>query len=352
MDYDNLGPYQIYECIGMGGMATVHRATIDRDGVTRELAIKRLLPQLADDKQFVGAFIREAKLAMQLKHPNIVQIYELGMEDGAHFIAMELVRGVPLGKLMGKATTPAPIGVMIAIVRELCAALDYAHAEPFAIIHRDVTPSNVMISLQGNVKVIDFGVAKALSGVFTTNTGLVKGKLGYMPIEALAGEKLDRRGDIFSVGVVAWELLTGRRLFYGLSDQDVIALVRQGRPPPPSTFNASCPRKLDEAILRALARYRDDRWSTAFELRSALEDVRRGLGVAATPQDVAAWQREVIAGPFALDTEVTAHLRAQGSGEVPIEGDDQFTAHRAPTTVIDSKPKFVTSDTVVDRRKD
>jgi serine/threonine protein kinase len=347
VDYDTLGPYTIHECLGIGGMATVHRATVDHGGVLRELAIKRLLPQIADDQQFVAAFIREARLAAQLHHPNIAQIYELGHADGVHFIAMELVRGVPLGKLMNKAAgNPAPIGVMLAIVLELCAALDYARSEPFSIIHRDVTPSNVMISAHGRVKMVDFGVAKAMSGAFTTNTGMVKGKLGYMPIEALAGEKLDHRADVFSVGVVAWELLTGKRLFYGLTDLEVIAKVREGRPPPPSSLNASCPRKLDDAILQALARYRDDRWASAGELRNALEAVRRGLGVSATPQEVAAWHRDVLAGPFApADTEITGAIRESPVVDVD---DNQFTAHRAPVTVID-QPKFISSDTVVDR---
>lgn len=325
---DQFGPYTVFECLGAGGMATVHRAEKPIGaGVMREVALKRLLPQLADDKLFVEDFIREAKLAAQLDHPNIVHILELGEVDGTYFIAMELVRGASLVSLMKHAYAaklPAPIGVVIALVSELCSALDYAacgrgiYGQALKIIHRDLTPSNLIVTDEGRLKIIDFGVAKAMSGKFMTNTGLVKGKLGYMSVEALAGSKtLDGRTDVFSAGVVAWELLTGRRLFRGINEYETITKIRSGVVRPPSTHNADCPAELDAIILQALARERDDRWPEAAAMRSALDRLRSHYPEGA--QHVIAWKEALIpvVRPVArpstrsdTDNEATAARRA------------------------------------------
>ncbi|MDX2087339.1 MAG: serine/threonine-protein kinase [Kofleriaceae bacterium] len=299
---ERFGPYQVYERLGAGGMATVDRATIDIGaGVIREVALKRLLPQLADDKVFIEDFIREGKLAAQLDHPNIVHIYELGQANRIYFIAMELVRGHSLMALMKAAHAaqrPAPIGVVVALLSELTSALEYASAgrglygQRLEIIHRDLTPSNLIVTDDGRLKIIDFGVAKALSGTFMTNTGLVKGKLGYMSPEALTGTGLDGRTDIFSVGIVAWELLTGRRLFRGVNEYEVISKIQQLRIEPPSLFNRACPAELDVIVQTALARSREHRWPDAAAMRSALDQVRRLH--ADGPTQVAAWKSSLI----------------------------------------------------------
>ena len=292
---NRFGPFDVFESVGAGGMATVHRATIDRDGVTREVALKRLLPELQHDAAFVRDFIREAKMATQLDHPNIVRVFELGCVDGIYYIAMELLRGAPLMQILrrsGQLAVPMPIHVILSIVIELADALDYAqngldeYGERFDLLHRDVSPSNVFVADDGHAKIIDFGVAKALTGRFVTQSGLAKGKLGYMSSEAIAAESLDARADLFSVGVVAWEMITGRRLFPVTDDYlpprtDVVR--------PPSVFAPSCPRALDAIVLRALAPERDDRWPTAAALRRALEDVRTRWPEPATPLEVAAW---------------------------------------------------------------
>jgi serine/threonine protein kinase len=300
---DRFGPYTVYECLGAGGMATVHRATIAIGaGVIREVALKRLLPQLADDKQFNEDFIREAKLAAQLDHPNIVHILELGKTAGTYFIAMELVRGQTLIQLMKKAYATKiqpPIGVVVTLISELCEALHYAsrgrgvYGQPLNIVHRDLTPSNLIVTDEGRVKIIDFGVAKALSGKFMTNTGMVKGKLGYMSIEALSGSaSLDARTDLFSLGVVAWELIAGRRLFRGVNEYEVITKIRQGDVSPPSEHNADCPPELDDIVLKALARDRENRWASASDIRVALDGLRRHYGDRAA--EVAAWKHALI----------------------------------------------------------
>ena len=325
-DVERFGPYEIHERLGAGGMAVVHHATIEiARGVRRDLALKRLLPQVAHSKVFVDSFIREARLAAQLHHPNIVQILELGRVKGSYFIAMELVRGSSLVSLMvgaRKAKRPAPIGVVIAILGELCDALEYAtnatdnYGEPLRIVHRDLSPSNLLITGAGQLKIIDFGVAKALTGgEFKTNSGLIKGKLGYMSPEAMSGKALDARADIFSAGVIAWELIAGRRLFKAKADEDIVSLVRDAAIARPSSCNAACPTELDAIVLKALAPARDDRWSSAASLLAALAALRRFYGNQCGARDVAAWVAEV--SPPPSDASTTARLRLQTDREPP-----------------------------------
>jgi eukaryotic-like serine/threonine-protein kinase len=283
VDYDRFGPYVVHECLGAGGMATVHRATITVDDIERQVALKRLLPQHLDDKLFVADFIREAKLSSQLAHPNIVRVLELGRVKGIYYIAMELVRGCSVFKLMRRAHQQGqrpPIGIVIALISELCDALDYAanctdaNGEPLCVVHRDLSPQNLIVTDDGHLKIIDFGVAKTLKGKFATNSGLVKGKLGYMSVEALAGKPVDARCDVYSAGVVAWELLTGRRLFDGANEQETMDNIRAAKIVRPSLYNRSCPEELDDVVMGALTQSRDARWPSAGTMRRALEEVR------------------------------------------------------------------------------
>ena len=336
MEAERFGAYTVYECLGAGGMASVHRATIEIGaGVVREVALKRLLPQLVGDTLFIEDFIREAKLAAQLVHPNIVHILELGEVDSTYFIAMELVRGVSLVTLMKHAYATklsAPIGVVVSLISELCDALDYAtcgrgiYGQPLQIIHRDLTPSNLIVTDEGRLKIIDFGVAKAMSGKFMTNTGMVKGKLGYMSVEALAGGKaLDARTDLFSVGVVAWELLTGRRLFRGINEYETITKIRTGEILAPSTHNSDVPGELDAIVLKALARERDDRWPDAASMRAALDQLRPLYRDGAA--QVAAWKEALV--PLA---RTPPRELAEGSVRQPSQSDLAVTLVRPRAT--------------------
>ncbi|HTR54890.1 MAG TPA: serine/threonine-protein kinase [Kofleriaceae bacterium] len=302
--FDRFGPYRVHEQLGAGGTATVHRATIEvARGVFRDVALKRMLPEFAGNRRFIEHLIHEAKLASSLRHPNIAQIFELGCIERTYFIAMELVYGIPLLALMRTSymsKTPAPIPIVLAILDELCDALDYAsngtdaYGEPLRILHRDLSPSNLLIADDGHLKLIDFGIAKAVAGTrFRTHSGLVKGKLGYMSVEAIDGEELDTRADIFSAGVIAWELIAARRLFKGKTDEDIIAKVRTAPITPPSKWNSACPAELDEIVLNALERRVDQRWASAAAMREALGVVRaRNPGGRAKPRDVAAWASE------------------------------------------------------------
>lgn len=308
--YERFGRYTVFECLGSGGMATVHRATVDiGGGVIREVALKRLLPQLVDDQPLVDDFVREAKLAAALQHPNIVRVIELGEAEGTYFIAMELVEGhslLALMKLLYSRQQLPPIGIVVALLAEILDTLDYASnatdpdGEPLHVVHRDLSPSNLILTDDGNLKVIDFGVAKSVTGKFATSSGLVKGKLGYMALEVLVGEPFDRRADIFSVGVVAWELLTGRRLFIGHNELDVIAKIRQGASVPPSRYNRDVSPELDEIVMHALSRHPDDRWPSAAVMKRALDTLRRTYRHGT--RELAAWKRSLVADELTDET--------------------------------------------------
>ena len=368
MGYERFGAYRVHECLGAGGMASVQRATIDiGNGVIREVALKRMLPQLANDKKFVEDFVREAKLAANLNHPNIVRILELGRNNGQYFIAMELVVGQSLLQLMKLAWSMrvvTPIGVVVALFAELLDALDYASAavdsegEPMQLVHRDLSPSNLIITDDGHVKIIDFGVAKGLSGKFMTNTGMVKGKLSYMAFETLTGSQLDCRADLFSVGVVMWELITGKRLFRGHNEYEIITRIRAGAAEPPSKYNAACTPELDEIVMHALAKDRDDRWPSAHVMRTALGSLRRQFKHG--PRDIIAWKLSLI--PEVHNVEETTHmeistrdliadgsLRRMALGSMPPEAEpprmsNQVTAQRPAPEPETPEP---TNDTMI-----
>ncbi|HEU5056236.1 MAG TPA: serine/threonine-protein kinase [Kofleriaceae bacterium] len=293
------GPFEVLERLGIGGMATVHRA-IERGvaGFEREVALKRLLPHLAEDEAFLRLFVREAKLASMLQHGNIVQLYELGRVGASYFISMEYIVGRDLRNAIWRARRvvgPPPVAVTLAILSELLDALDYAHnrrdeaGQPMGLIHRDISPSNLIINESGHLKVIDFGVAKATQGHMQTQTGGLKGKLSYMPPEMLACRPLDARSDLFSASVIAHELLTTAPLFTGESEFQTMDRVQRMVPPPPSAKNRECPPELDAIVLKGLAKDPDRRWSSAAELRAALAELVVRFRLHATSREVAGW---------------------------------------------------------------
>jgi serine/threonine protein kinase len=304
LHFDRFGPYHVHEQLGAGGMATVHRASVEvGSGVRRDVALKRMHPELEGDQRIIEHMIREAQLASTLQHPNIVRIFDSGCIDGTHYIAMELVYGVPLLAVMRgahKTKRLLPVPVVVALLGELCDALDYAsngtdvYGEPLRLVHRDLSPANLLVTDDGHLKLIDFGLAKATTGKrFRTSSGLVKGKLGYMSPEALDSSPLDGRADVFSAGIIAWELLCTRQLFKGKTDDEVLSAARTRRIPSPSRYHDECPPALDEIVMRALARDVDDRWQSASSMREALEKLRRSLRGGSSARDVAAWLGKV-----------------------------------------------------------
>jgi serine/threonine protein kinase len=293
------GPYEVFERIGVGGMATVHRAKKQGiEGFERVVALKRMLSHLADDETFIQSFVREARLASQLQHGNIIHIYDLGRVGRVYYIAMEYVRGRDLRKILKQtayATGPMPLAMMLMLAHQLCDALDYAHGladeagEPLGLVHRDVSPSNILIAADGHLKIIDFGIAKATSSSLRTLSGRVKGKFAYMAPEAIQGKQLDRRTDIFAVGIVAHEMLTARPLFATKNQFETIRKITQEEVKPPSFYNPECPPELDEIIMTALAKSPDERWQTAGAMHRALDHVAKKHGLQTTNREVAEW---------------------------------------------------------------
>ncbi|MBI2372733.1 MAG: protein kinase [Deltaproteobacteria bacterium] len=278
------GQYELLERIGAGGMAEVFRAR--KSGVAgfeKICVIKRILPHLAQQARFVNMFVNEAKLAAQLTHQNVVQVFELAsLEGGELFIAMEYVPGTDLRKMLHWAEERElhiPTWFAVHSVREILGALAHAHdmadgeGRPMQVIHRDVTPANVFVSNLGEIKLADFGIAKAIGDNPETEAGQVKGNVGYMSPEALLGEDVDVRTDIFSAGVVLWETLTQQRLFHGRSNFETARLICDSERPAPSQFNPEVPPQLDLVVLQALEAKRDRRFSTAAEFQSSLVDI-------------------------------------------------------------------------------
>ncbi len=298
-DAEVFGPYVVYERLGIGGMATVHRAK-ERgiEGFERQVALKRLLPHLAEDESFVRAFVREAKLASMLQHPNIVQLHELGRVGHVYFISMELIDGRDIRQVLKHArrvSGPPPLAIIVALLSELCDALDYAHnkcdedGKPLGLVHRDVSPSNLLVCKAGHLKMIDFGIAKATAQHLQTHTNRVKGKMAYMAPESIKGKTLDGRSDIFSAGIIAHELLTARPLFATKSDYQTLMRVQKAPVAPPSTYNPDCPPQLDAIVLRALHKNRDERYQSAAEMRLALQKLALERQWNTSSREVAAW---------------------------------------------------------------
>jgi len=275
------GKYLLLDRINIGGMAEVWRGkTFGAGGFERLVAIKRILPNIAEDEEFITMFIDEAKISVQLTHANIAQIYELGHINNSYFIAMEYIPGKDMRAIFErcrKKGEPAPIPLSCYVVSKLCEGLDYAHRKKdgmgrdMNIVHRDVSPQNVLTSYEGEVKVIDFGIAKAAGKATKTQAGILKGKFGYMSPEQIRGLPLDRRSDVFAIGVCLYEMLTGERLFVGDSDFSVLEKVRKAEVTPPSTYNRRVPEQLEKIVLKALARDVDTRYQYANELADDLQ---------------------------------------------------------------------------------
>ncbi len=295
--------YELVERLDAGGMAEVFVAkTIGAAGITKTVAIKRVLPHLAANEKFVRMFLDEARVGMKLSHANIVQVFDVGEADGTYFIVMEYVRGVSLRKVqdvLGRKGRVVPVGTAVFIAAEAGKGLAYAHratdeqGRPLGIVHRDVSPPNILLSEQGEVKVTDFGLAKAASQLEHTDPGVVKGKFSYLAPEAIDGLEVDHRADIFALGIVLFELLTGRRLFLGETDYQTVQLVSRCHVPPLPLLNPSVPQLLDDIVHKALARDRDERYQTADEFVEALTNFLFAAGVRASSKDVADLVAEV-----------------------------------------------------------
>jgi serine/threonine-protein kinase len=296
------GPYLLLERVSVGGMAEVYKAKeYGVEGFERTVAVKRILPHVAEDDEFIAMFKDEAKIAVQLNHGNIAQIYNLGNEQDSFYIALEYVAGRDLRTIFQKAQQqgqPMPVAQAAYIIMKICEGLDYAHNKkdkynrPLSIVHRDVSPPNILVSFEGEVKLIDFGVAKAAGRASRTQAGILKGKFGYMSPEQVRGMPLDRRSDVFSVGVVLFEILCGQRLFQAETDFATLEKVRAVDVPRPSSINPNIPKPLENIIFKALTREPEQRYQSAIELHDELQAFMFAQGLFYSRKDLAAWMRE------------------------------------------------------------
>jgi len=315
MNRVGFGGYELLEQIGAGGMAEVFRARVrGYEGFAKLVAIKRIRPRFAADRTFVDMFVDEAKIAGRLSHANIAKIFDLGRVDGQYYIAMEHVHGRDVKAIFGhckKTVGPVPVAQACYIAMKMCEGLDYAHShrdvrgERLELVHRDISPQNVLVSFDGEVKIIDFGVAKALGRASHTQTGMVKGKLTYMSPEQIRGLPVDNRSDIYACGIVLYEMLTGRRLFRTDSPRETIMKIRSGRIVPLRTYNQRVPAALETIVLKALSLHPDDRFQTAGDLQSALHRFAYLRGHMCSSSDIASWLRGQFPKQFATEQ---AHL--------------------------------------------
>jgi eukaryotic-like serine/threonine-protein kinase len=290
--------YTISERVDAGGMAEVFRGVAHSlQGFKKNVAIKRILPNLTKNKKFVSMFLDEAKLSLYLQHANIVQVFDIGVADNSYFLVMEFVDGCNLKQLLERVKQRGrnvEIAHAIYLMVECCKALNYAHhlenpedAEPLQIVHRDISPPNILISKMGEVKLVDFGLAKASSQLEATDPGVVKGKFSYLSPEAAMGLEVDRRADIFAIGILLWEMFTGRRLFYGDTDYQTVELVRQARVPSIAALNPEIEPELEAIVRKSLARDPAQRYREAADLGDALAQYLFSRRMKVTARDIA-----------------------------------------------------------------
>jgi serine/threonine-protein kinase len=277
LDSRRFGKYSLIDRIAVGGMAEIFLARqAGLEGFEKTIAIKRIRPHLSQQKAFVKMFLNEAKLAAQLNHPNIVQIYDLGKISDSYFIAMEYIFGRDMRRIIPKADgmgIPFPMVYALKIASSVCEGLHYAHQKTdiygnaLNIVHRDVTPENIFVSFDGTVKVLDFGIAKAANQIEQTKAGEIKGKLSYMSPEQCMGRPLDHRSDIFSLGVVLYEWITGFKLFTGESEVGILKSITEGKIYAPSYFKADIPEAVERILMKALEKDREKRYQSAWDMQ-------------------------------------------------------------------------------------
>jgi serine/threonine protein kinase len=283
---DAFGPYRLVDRVAVGGMAEVFKAKRSGvEGFEKTVALKRILPHLSENKEFLDMFVDEAKMVAGLNHPNIVQIFDLGKIESSYYIAMEYVHGRDLRTIMKRARDKGlrmPLDLGLRVVSQVSAALEYAHRKkdergrPMEIVHRDVSPQNILISFDGDVKLADFGIAKAATKASSTDRGALRGKLLYMSPEQAWGRPIDLRSDVFSAGIVLYELVTEQKPFMASgSEVTILELVRKCVITPPRDLNPRVPEPLDRRIMKALAREPDERFQDAGQLHRGIEKILR-----------------------------------------------------------------------------
>ncbi|MEN0064663.1 MAG: serine/threonine-protein kinase [Myxococcota bacterium] len=356
----SFGKYQILERIATGATAEIYKARLEGvGGFQRTFAIKRILPNLSRNEEYVGMLVEEAKVAGLLSHANIVQIVDLGQVDGMWYIAMEYVDGRDLGAVLDRSQrkgTRLPVPHCVFVTLELLKGLEYAHTREVMkggrpvslnIIHRDITPPNVLLSFQGEVKLTDFGIARASLKAMGTVNGIMKGRYDYMsPEQASGAPDLDQRSDLFSVGALLYEMLTGQHPFRGASEQETIARIKAGTYLPVSQLRPDVPASLERVIEKALVTDRSKRYGTATDFKEALDKFFHESGFIFTHTTLASYVQGLFGdsrGPNALE-EADTSARLDALRESPVGRGGASSLPAPPTQKLETSPFTDTFD--------
>ncbi|MBT8495796.1 MAG: protein kinase, partial [Deltaproteobacteria bacterium] len=316
-----LGKYQLMQELAVGGMARLYIARAKGlADFSKPVVLKRILPQYAADPNFVGMFLDEARLAATLHHPNVVQVYDIGQLEGEYFFTMEFVHGESLSRIMTQLTEEGrrlPLEHAVAVAIGVASGLHYAHSklddqgQPMHIVHRDVAPSNILISYNGGVKLVDFGIAKAATRHYATEVGTLKGRVAYMSPEQSTGAEIDARSDIFSIGVVLYEIVVGRRMHGDANQLAILHKLLNFDIEPPSHHWPECPPELERIIMRALRPNPNDRYQSAAEMQLELETFAHSSGLFLSSVRMSKFMRVLFGDKPEPWAEETAHTRIQ-----------------------------------------
>jgi len=344
------GRYVLVDKIAVGGMAEVFKAkSFSEGGFEKLLVIKRILHHLSENQEFVEMFIDEAKISVELQHPNIVQIFDFGKTGENWYIAMELVEGKDTKNILrrlAKRRKIMPPEFAMLIAHKICRGLNYAHKKndirgnPLHIVHRDISPSNIIVSYRGQVKVADFGIAKAEKSTYTTKDGVLKGKFEYMSPEQARGESITPQSDVFACGIILHEMLTGRRLFKSESDMQTLERIKSGDYPKPSDINPQIPSSLDDIVMRALTSDPADRYRDAREMQNALLSALHPVSPDAVQDRLRRFMEELFADDIAAERQrlerSTAEIEVLKQGVM--EGDTSWVPPATSATAIQPAP--------------
>jgi serine/threonine protein kinase len=333
----SFGKYELLRRIALGGMAEVFVARMTgAGGFEKTVALKRMLPELGRRPEFVNMFLDEARIAASLNHPNIVEVYEIGEVDGAWFMTMEYLRGQDLRTLLGELRASGegmPFPLALRLISQVASGLHHAHEKrdgtgrPLGIVHRDVSPKNVFITFDGVIKLLDFGIAKAHRRLAKTQSGTVKGRYPYMAPEQIREEAIDRRSDVFALGILLWEVTTGRRLFVGKSAYEILKKIRDQPIPLPSQVMPAYPAALEAVVMRALSKDPAARYPTCLAMQRDLEAVG-ALGAHQSAGEVAALMEELFG----------TGLRTPAPAFAPCEADEVAVEDDVETPLLDVLP--------------
>jgi serine/threonine-protein kinase len=320
------GKYLLLNRIAVGGMAEIFLARQEGlEGFEKTICIKRIRPHLSSQPNFVRMFLNEAKLAAQLNHPAIVQIYDLGRINDSYFIAMEYISGRDMSRIIPKAEKagiPFPMIYALRIASSVCEGLYYAHTKtdafgnPLNIVHRDITPENALVSWDGTVKIVDFGIAKANTQIEQTRAGEIKGKLSYMSPEQAMGKHLDHRSDIFSLGSVLYEWVTGYKLFTGENEMAILKSIIDGKIYPPSYFKEEVPEAVERILMKALEKDRERRYQTAWEMQFDIDTYLAGSEFTPSNIHLSNFLKQIFEDEIEREKELL--MKSRGAEGVPL----------------------------------